>query len=48
MRWTIALLLLIACMLVAGSGCSSKDPEPTKVDMKGRFNSKFMKPEGVK
>jgi hypothetical protein len=48
MRWTIALFLLIACTLMAGSGCSSKDPEPQKVDMKGRFNSKSMKPEGVK
>ena len=47
MRWKIALALLIACMLFGGSGCS-KDPEPTKVDMKGRFNSKLMKPEGVK
>jgi hypothetical protein len=48
MRWTIALLLLSACMLVAGGGCSSKDPEPQKVDMKGRFNMKAMKPEDVK
>lgn len=48
MRWTIALALLIACTLMAGSGCSSKDPEPTKVDMKGRFSNKAMKPEGVK
>ena len=48
MRWTIVLLLLIACTLLTGSGCRSKDPEPQKVDMKGRFNTNFMKPEGVK
>jgi len=48
MRWSIVLLVLIACTWLTGSGCSSKDPEPQKVDMKGRFNSKEMKPEGVK
>ncbi len=46
MRWSIALMLLIAFMLLVGTGCSSKDPEPQKVDVKSRL--KGVKPEEAK